>query len=70
VIGWDVGHGLAAEVLEAGKSMEFPFSLLSSGRMRLIMNYWPGSLGDLNCKTPPKHAKTVTSPVFTIEQAS
>jgi hypothetical protein len=66
MIGPDVGSAWAAVVLEAGESKEFPFRLNDSGRMRLRLNYWRGSLPNLNCHVPPKGSKLLTSAVFTI----
>jgi hypothetical protein len=67
LIGPDVGSFRDAVVLEAGKSKEFPFRLNDSGRMRLRLNYWRGSIPDLDCHAPPKGLKLVTSAVFTID---
>ena len=66
LIGPDVGSLRAAMVLEAGESKEFPFRLHESGRMRLQLNYWRGSIPNLDCHAPPKGLKLVTSAVFTI----
>jgi hypothetical protein len=66
MIGPDVGSIRTAEVLEAGESREFPFRLNDSGRMRLRLNYWRGSITNFNCKAPPTGPKLVTSDVFTI----
>ena len=44
MIGPDVDSFKLPEVLDAGKSMEFPFRLGDSGRMRLRLTYWNGSL--------------------------
>jgi hypothetical protein len=67
MIGPDVGSIRAAVVLEAGESREFPFRLIESGRMRLRLNYWRGSIPNLDCHAPPKGLKLLTSTVFTIE---
>ena len=67
VIGPDVGSLRKAEVVDQGKSLEFPFRLGDSGQMRLRLNYWSGSLPNLDCHAPPKGAKLVTSAVFVIE---
>lgn len=67
IIGPDVGSLKAPEVLDPGKSMEFPFRLGGSGQMRLRLNYWNGSLPSLDCHAPPKGARLVTSAVFTVE---
>jgi len=66
MIGPDMGSFKGAEVLDPGKSVEFPFRLCDSGQMRLRLNYWDGSLPSLDCHEPPKGAKLVTSPVFTV----
>jgi hypothetical protein len=67
MIGPDVGSHKAAAVLEPSKSMKFPFRLNASGRMRLRLNYWRGSMPNLDCHAPPKGSKLVTSIVFTVE---
>ena len=67
MIGPDVGSLKSTEVLDPGKSVKFAFRLADSGQMRLRLNYWNGSLEDLDCRTPPKGAKLVTSAVFTVE---
>lgn len=67
VIGPDVGSIRAPVVLEAGESKEFPFRLNDSGRMRLRLNYWHGSIPSLDCHAPPKGLRLATSAVFTIE---
>jgi hypothetical protein len=67
LIGPDVGSARAAAVLEARESKEFPFRLNDSGRMRLRLSYWRGSIPNLDCHAPPKGLKLATSIVFTIE---
>lgn len=67
LIGPDVGSFRAAQLLEAGKSLDFPFRLSATGKMRLRLNYWRGSIPSLDCHAPPKGSKLVTSAVFTIE---
>ena len=67
MIGPDVGSLKTREVLDPGKSLEFPFRLGDSGQMRLRLNYWNGALPSLDCHAPPKTAKLVTSAVFAIE---
>jgi hypothetical protein len=67
MIGPDVGSIRAAVVLEAGESKGFPFRLNDSGRMRLRLNYWRGSIPNLDCDAPPKGLKLLTSAAFTIE---
>ena len=67
MIGPDVGSYRGAVVLEAGESREYPFRLHESGRMRLRLNYWRGSVANLDCHAPPKGLKLVTSKAFTIE---
>jgi hypothetical protein len=66
-IGPDIGNYQLAEVLEAGKSEEFPFRLSATGTMRLRLNYWPGSQPNLNCKEQPKGAKRLASATFTVD---
>jgi hypothetical protein len=66
LIGPDVGSLRVAQVLEAEKSAEFPFRLHDHGKIRLRLNYWRGSIPNLNCNAPPKGKKLVTSAAFTI----
>jgi len=68
IIGPDVGSIRAAVVLGARESKDFPFRLNNSGRIRLRLNYWRGSIPNLDCHAPPKDLKLVTSAVFTIDQ--
>lgn len=67
LIGPDVGHFQKPEVLDPGKSLEFPFRLGESGQMRLRLNYWNVSLPNLACDAPPKGAKLATSGRFVVE---
>jgi len=67
IIGPDVGSSKFPEVLNPGKSEEFPFRLGGSGQMRLRLNYWDGAVPKLDCHAPPKGLKVVTSSVFTVE---
>ena len=66
MIGPDVGSVRAAVVLEAGNSREFPLRLNDTGRMRFRLNYWRGSIPNLDCKAPPKGLKLATSAVLTV----
>lgn len=67
MIGPDVGSLKTREVLDPGKSIEFPFRLGDSGQIRVRLSYWNGSLPSLDCHAPPKGAKRVTSAGFTVE---
>lgn len=67
LIGPDWGSVRTRQVLDPGKSLEFPFRLADSGQMRLRMNYWNSSLPSLDCNAPPKGAKLVTSAIFIVE---
>jgi len=67
MIGPDVGSIRAVVVLETGESKEFPFRLNDSGRMRLRLNYWYGSILNMDCYAPPKRLKLATSSIFTID---
>jgi hypothetical protein len=67
LIGPDVGSFRGAIVTRAGESREFPFRLNDSGRMRLRLNYWRGSIPTLDCSHPPKRMRAVTSAVFTVD---
>jgi hypothetical protein len=66
MIGPDVGSFRATVVLGAGESREFPFRLNDSGRFRLRLNYWLGSIPKLDCHAAPPRMKLVTSAIFTI----
>jgi hypothetical protein len=67
ILGPDSGNLRAAWVLEAGESREFFVRLSLSGRMRLKLNYWRGSIPNLDCSATPKGLKLVTSSAFTID---
>ena len=67
IIGPDIGSLKEAVVLTAGESREFPFRLIDSGTMRLRLNYWRGSLPNLDCHVPPKGRELQTSAEFTVE---
>jgi hypothetical protein len=67
LIGPDVGSARASVVLQPRESRVFPFRLNDTGKMRLRLNYWRGSIPKLDCHAPAKGAKLVTSRVFTIE---
>jgi hypothetical protein len=67
LIGPDVGSLLQPEVLEPGKSLDFPFRLGESGQMRVRLTYWNGSQQSLACDTPPKGTKVATSEPFAVE---
>lgn len=67
LIGPDVGSFQHPEVLEPGRSLDFPFRLGESGQMRLRLTYWSGSLPNLACNAPPHAAKVATSAPFAIE---
>ena len=67
MIGPDVGHFGSPNVLDGGKSVGFVFRLGASGQMRLRMNYWNGSVANLDCDAPPEGEQVVTSAVFVIE---
>ena len=59
--GPDVGGLRGTIVLDSGESKEFPFRLNETGRMRLQLEYWSGSVETLDCRNPPKSSKRVTS---------
>jgi hypothetical protein len=67
LLGTDIGSFAKAEVVEAGKSMKFPFRLSDRGRMRLRLNYWPGSMPNLNCTSKPKDANQLAPSTFTLD---
>jgi hypothetical protein len=66
MIGPDVGSNRGAVVLEAGEFKEFPFRLSDSGKMRLRLSYWKGSMPDLDCHVVRKGSHPVRSGNFTI----
>ena len=70
LIGPDVGSLKHPEVLEPGKSLDFPFRLGESGQMRLRLTYWNGSQKSLACDAPPKGAKVATSAPFAVDSSS
>ena len=67
LIGPDVGSSRHAEVLEAGKSAQFPFRLRETGHIRLVLWYWVGAMPDLDCGHPPKGEKRRESKTFDVE---
>jgi hypothetical protein len=64
-IGPDIGSSRHPVTLEAGKSHEFPFRLLDTGEMRLILHYWIGERDDI-CPEQAKGRKTSRSPEFSV----
>jgi hypothetical protein len=62
--GPDVGSRRLAVVLEVGESRDFPFRLKDGGMLRLRLNYWHGSIPNMDCDAPPKDAKLATSKSF------
>lgn len=66
LIGPDVGNFRHSEVLDPGKSLEFPFGLGESGQMRLRLTYWDGALRSTACDELPKDAKVATSVPFDV----
>lgn len=69
IIGPDVGNFQDPEVLEPGKSLEFPFRLGESGQMRLRLRYWNSSQRSLACDALPKGARVATSAPFAVDSA-
>ena len=67
LIGPDVGSFQHPDVLEPGKSLEFPFRMGESGQMRLRLSYWNGSLPSLACNALPQGVKVATSSPFAVE---
>jgi hypothetical protein len=68
LVGSDIGPAFgAAVVLEAGESKEFLIQLNASGEMRLRLDYWRGAIPKLDCASPPKGSRVVTSGVFAID---
>jgi hypothetical protein len=64
IIGPDVGSKRVAVVLEVGESRDFPFRTNDSGMPRLRLNYWYGSIPNMDCHAPPKDVKLATSKIF------
>jgi hypothetical protein len=63
----DIGPIFGAPfVLEAGKSQEFPVHVNLAGTLRLQLEYWRGSLPNLDCTTGSKPSKIVTSMPFSV----
>jgi len=67
LIGPDIGRFQHPQVLEPGKTLDFPFRLGESGQMRLRLTCWNGSQQSLACDVPPKGAKVATSEPFAVE---
>lgn len=49
LIGPDVGSYRATEILKAGQSREYPFALNDTGKMRLLVEFWPKELSGDKC---------------------
>jgi hypothetical protein len=62
--GPDVGSKRAAVVLVVGESKDFPFRINDGGMLRLRLNYWYGSIPNMDCHAPLKDAKLATSKIF------
>jgi hypothetical protein len=67
LIGPDVGSSRHAMELDSGKSLDFPFTLTTTGTLRLQLQYWPGSRPQLDCTNPPKGVKRVRSISFSVQ---
>jgi hypothetical protein len=67
IMGPDIGHEKGAWVLEAGESREFFVRLSDSGKLRLKLDYWRGSIPNLDCDAPLKGMKVARSAVFGID---
>ena len=68
LIGPDVGSARITEVLPARQSHEYPFRLMATGQMRLVLEYLPVDDPTVRCSGPLEHPRTVKSDVFTIRQ--
>ena len=66
LIGPDIGNLLSAVVLDPGKAHEFPFRLVDTGSIRLVLEYWLGDRKNLSCPGPTKGKKTARSEVLSI----
>ena len=64
ITGPDVGSRRAAMILEVGESKDFPFRINDGGMLRLRLNYWYGSIPNMDCDAPLKDAKLATSKSF------
>jgi hypothetical protein len=67
LIGPDVGSRRQAEVLEPGESRPYPFRLRETGKIRIVLSYWDGSMPKLECGHPPKGIKRLESDFFALE---
>ena len=53
-------------ILGSGKSQEFPVELNLTGTMRLQLEYWRGSIPNLDCTTVQRHGKVISSYPFVV----
>jgi hypothetical protein len=67
IMGPDLGHERSPLVIAAGESEEFFVRLGDLGKMRLELDYWHGSITNLDCDAPPKGMKTTRSAAFRID---
>jgi hypothetical protein len=55
-----------AAVLEAKKSLEFPFWPPTKGELRLQMRYWQGAHANLDCANPPPDSHSAKDTSFAV----
>lgn len=67
LIGPDVGSYRATEILKAGESREYPFALNATGKMRLVVEFWPQELAGDKCPDA-KIGKTAKSKLFFVRE--
>jgi hypothetical protein len=67
MIGPDAGSLRHPEVLKPENSIVFPFRLRQTGKTRLVLTYWDGSIPTLDCGHPPKGVKRLKSQAFVVQ---
>lgn len=69
LIGPDAGSYRATEILEPGEPREYPFALNDTGKMRLLIEFWPRELPGDKCPDA-KGRKTAKSKLFFVREQS
>jgi hypothetical protein len=67
LIGPDVGSLRATRVLKAGESLELPFALSETGKMRLLLEYWNVDNPPDKCGSMAKRKQTTSNPFIIVE---
>jgi hypothetical protein len=65
LIGPDVGSSRHPIILDSGASQDFPFRLIDTGKMRLVLRYWVGERDDV-CNESAKDKRTAKSTDFSV----